>query len=144
MIVSMGALLIALLLVPAAPLQREVMTGVVTDPQGSTVPGAIVQLQIAGAVIVETQTGTDGRFTFGIENRDAVQLIVIAAGFTRAFALTAIEPDLERCMTHAGELLETIGTTIAAEILQPDPSQKVPDLDPDLRSETARTAGVTL
>ena len=39
------------------------------------------------------------------------------AGFTRAYPLTAIETDVQRCMTHAGELLETIGTTIATEML---------------------------
>ena len=79
----MGPLLLVVLLAAAAPAQPEVMTGIVTDPQGSTVPGAIVQLEIGGAVILEVQTGTDGRFTFGIENRDAVRFIVTAAGFTR-------------------------------------------------------------
>ena len=67
----MGPLLLVVLLAAAAPAQPEVMTGIVTDPQGSTVPGALVQLEVGGAVILELQTGTDGRFTFGIENRDA-------------------------------------------------------------------------
>ena len=78
----MLALLFALLLVPAAPAQ-EVITGIVTDSQGSTIPGATVQLEIGGAVILETQTATDGRFTFGIVSRDGVRLIIIAPGFTR-------------------------------------------------------------
>jgi outer membrane cobalamin receptor len=79
----MGPLLLVVLLAAAAPAQPEVMTGIVTDPQGSTVPGAIVQLEVGGAVILEVQTGTDGRFTFGIENRVAVRFIVTAAGFNR-------------------------------------------------------------
>ena len=79
----MGPLLLVVLLAAAAPAQPEVMTGIVTDPQGSTVPGAIVQLEVGGVVILEVQTGTDGRFMFGIENRNAVRFIVTAAGFTR-------------------------------------------------------------
>ena len=78
----MGALLFVLLLIPAAPAQ-EVITGTVTDPQGSTVPGATIQLEVGGAVILDTRTGTDGRFTFGLVSRDGVQLIVTAPGFTR-------------------------------------------------------------
>jgi len=79
----MGALLIALLIAPSALPQPEMMTGTVTDPQGSTVPGAIVQLEVGGAIVFQTQTATDGRFSFEIESRDAVRLIVTAAGFTR-------------------------------------------------------------
>ena len=95
----MGALLFALLLTPAVPVQPEVMTGTVTDPQGSTVPGATVQLEVGGAVILETRTGTDGRFTFGIVSRDGVQLIVIAPGFARY--VLAISPDTRLNMTIA-------------------------------------------
>jgi len=96
----MGALLFALLLTPAVPVQ-EVITGTITDPQGSTVPGATVQLEIGGAVILETQTGTDGRFTFGIVSRDGVQLIVTAPGFTR-YVLT-MSADTRQNMTIALE-----------------------------------------
>jgi outer membrane receptor protein involved in Fe transport len=78
----MGALLFVLLLLPSAPVQ-EVVTGTVADPQGSTVPGATIQLEVGGAIILETRTGTDGRFTFGIVTRNGVQLIVTAPGFTR-------------------------------------------------------------
>src|SRR5688572_26163186 len=78
----MGALLFALLLIPGVPAQ-EVITGIVTDSQGSTIPGATVQLEIDGAVIVETQTGTDGRFTFGLVSRDGARVIVVAPGFSR-------------------------------------------------------------
>jgi outer membrane cobalamin receptor len=92
----MAALLFALLLIPAAPAQ-EVMTGTVTDPQGSTVPGATIQLEVGGAIILETQTGTDGRFTFGILSRDGVQLIVMSPGFTRY--VVAISTDTRQNMT---------------------------------------------
>src|SRR5688500_16471944 len=92
----MGALLIAILLT-AVPVQPEVMTGTVTDSQGSTIPGATVQLEIGGAVILATQTATDGRFTFGLVSRDGVRLIVIAPGFTRY--VLAISPDTRQNMT---------------------------------------------
>jgi len=93
----MGPLLLVVLLAAAAPAQPEVMTGIVTDPQGSTVPGAIVQLEVGGAIILEVQTGTDGRFTFGIENRNAVRFIVTAAGFTRN--VVTISADTRQNMT---------------------------------------------
>ena len=38
------------------------------------------------------------------------------AGFARTFALTDLEPDTDRCMSHAGELLERIGATIGMEL----------------------------
>ncbi|NVN00436.1 glycerate kinase [Arthrobacter sp. SDTb3-6] len=38
------------------------------------------------------------------------------AGFDRTFALTDLEPDTARCMSHAGELLERIGATIGMEL----------------------------
>ncbi|MCU6481191.1 glycerate kinase [Arthrobacter sp. A2-55] len=38
------------------------------------------------------------------------------AGFARTFALTDLEPDTSRCMSHAGELLERIGATIGLEL----------------------------
>lgn len=42
-----------------------------------------------------------------------------AAGITTAYALTDLEPDVERCMTDAAPLLERLGERIAAEHLQP-------------------------
>jgi glycerate kinase len=38
------------------------------------------------------------------------------AGFDRTFALTDLEPDASRCMSHAGELLKRIGATIGIEL----------------------------
>jgi len=40
-----------------------------------------------------------------------------AAGIARAYALSDIEPDLERCMTDAGPLLERLAERIAADWL---------------------------
>ena len=61
------------------------------------------------------------------------------AGFSRTFALTALEPDVDRCMSHAGELLEGIGTRIAKEMLQPA-GEDTSGLTPNL----SRESGVNL
>jgi glycerate kinase len=45
------------------------------------------------------------------------EAVLSEAGFTRTYALTTIEADEQRCMSHAGELLESIGETIANELL---------------------------
>ena len=40
-----------------------------------------------------------------------------AAGIQRAYPLTDIEPDLDRCIAEAGPLLETLATRLAADHL---------------------------
>lgn len=40
-----------------------------------------------------------------------------AVGITRAYALLDVEPDLERCMLHAGKLLEIVGSTLATDLI---------------------------
>ncbi|HET9169242.1 MAG TPA: glycerate kinase [Actinospica sp.] len=41
------------------------------------------------------------------------------AGFTAAYRLTALEPDVNRCIAHAGPLLETLAARIARRHLLP-------------------------
>jgi outer membrane cobalamin receptor len=78
----MSTLLLGLVLT-LAPVQTGMITGSVTDSQGSTVPGATVQLEVAGVVISEAQTGTDGQFSFVVSGPGEIRLIVAAPGFTR-------------------------------------------------------------
>lgn len=68
-----------------------------------------------------------------------------AAGFLRTYALSDIEPDLARCMSNAGALLETIGTTVAAEMLPLDPPEDRRDgyLKPDPSSTLRPASEVT-
>ncbi|MEZ0071934.1 glycerate kinase [Planotetraspora sp. GP83] len=56
-----------------------------------------------------------GRRTIGDEE-------LRAAGIEAAYALTEIEPDVERCMTEAGPLVERLARTIAETHLQDSPS----------------------
>src|SRR5688572_8057194 len=78
----MSTLLLGLVLISAA-VQTGTITGSVTDSQGSTIPGATVQLEVAGAVVSEAQTGTNGQFSFTVSTPGEIRLIVMAPGFTR-------------------------------------------------------------
>ena len=78
----MGVFLLALLLA-GEPSQPAAITGRVTDSQDSILPGATVQLEAAGTVIAETQTGSDGAFAFSMSGPGELRLIVTAPGFTR-------------------------------------------------------------
>ncbi|MBI3047696.1 MAG: TonB-dependent receptor [Acidobacteria bacterium] len=82
----MQALLVAVLLQLGAPAQLRTVSGTVTDAQGSTVPNAIVQLEVGGAVVAEAQTSTDGRFAFITASTDPIRLIVTATGFGQNIA----------------------------------------------------------
>ncbi|MBD7995528.1 glycerate kinase [Arthrobacter sp. Sa2CUA1] len=42
---------------------------------------------------------------------------VRAAGFDRAYALTDLEPDTDKCMAGAGPLLEQVGSAIAGQLI---------------------------
>ena len=44
---------------------------------------------------------------------------VHAAGIQKAYALTDIEPDLQRCLTEAGPLLQALARTLAQDWLSP-------------------------
>ena len=78
----MSTLLLGLVLISAA-VQTGTITGSVTDSQGSTIPGATVQLEVAGTVVSEAQTGTNGQFSFTVSTPGEIRLIVAAPGFTR-------------------------------------------------------------
>ncbi|MFK4639460.1 glycerate kinase [Paenarthrobacter histidinolovorans] len=94
--------------------------------------------RIAGATLVLTGEGSldeqslSGKAPMGVSEAAAAAGIPVAAvcgrttlsartlteaGFARTFALADIEPDVGRCMSNAGALLEGIGRTIAAEML---------------------------
>lgn len=53
---------------------------------------------------------------------------LIGAGIAAAYALDDLEPDLDRCMTEAGPLLEQLGRTIALDRLQGQDRKELPGL----------------
>src|SRR4029434_1955832 len=58
----------------------DTVSGTIVDTTGSTVPGATVQLEVAGVVTTQVQTSADGRFSFPASS-DRIRLIVMAPGF---------------------------------------------------------------
>jgi len=88
----MQPFLVAVLLSLAPANQPDTVAGTVTDPQGSTVPGATVQLEVAGVVVAEVQTGLLGRFAFSLTTTDAIRLIVTAPGFAQSIVMTPVPP----------------------------------------------------
>ncbi|MGB6482782.1 MAG: carboxypeptidase-like regulatory domain-containing protein [Candidatus Acidiferrales bacterium] len=61
------------------------VTGVVTDPSGAVIPGAIVTLQQHGTGTNQsTKTGQDGRYVFPAVNPDDYTVTFAAAGFETA------------------------------------------------------------
>src|ERR1044071_8684060 len=119
----MGALLLALVLFPA-PVQTGMITGSVTDSQGSGIPGATVQLEIAGAVAAEVQTGTNGEFVFAPGGNGAIRLIVAAPGFTRSvFAVGSGSTQNIRITLEPAPFFEAVQVTSSrSEVPATDPT----------------------
>lgn len=135
---------------------------------GIEVIGRMINLdaRIRGAALVITGEGSlddqsmGGKAPIGVSQaaaRAGVSVVAVcgrttlpdwtlrAAGFIRTFALADIEPDLARCMSNAGALLETIGMTVAAEMLPLDPPEdrRNENLKPNSSSICRPTSGLT-
>ncbi|GAA2727171.1 hypothetical protein CAE01nite_25150 [Cellulomonas aerilata] len=48
------------------------------------------------------------------------------AGLAAAYALTDLEPDVARCLSDAGRLLEDVGAAVARDWLHPTPDRPSP------------------
>nr|WP_307864469.1 glycerate kinase [Arthrobacter sp. PvP023] len=135
---------------------------------GVEVVGRMIDLdnRIRGSALVITGEGSlnhqsmGGKAPFGVSQaaaRAGVPVVAVcgqttldgrtlrAAGFIRTFALADIEPDIARCVSNAGALLETIGTTVGAEMLPLDPPEDRRDghLRPAPFPIRCSTSGVT-
>src|SRR4030095_4486138 len=116
-----AVLLIALLTLPQAEPQSAV-SGTIVDTTGSTVPGAIVQLEAAGVVVAQVQTSSDGRFSF-IASPDRSRLIVMAPGFAnRVVALGSDASSLTIELEPAPFFEAVQGTSSRGEEPQTDPT----------------------
>jgi iron complex outermembrane receptor protein len=66
----------------------EEVRGVVTDPSGAVISGAVVQVQAAGRIIVSGKTDEKGAYVLQIEHRQAagsaLQISITAPGFAAA------------------------------------------------------------
>lgn len=90
----MCAILLAALFLPLLQDQPRAVSGTVTDASGSTIPGAVLQLEAAGVAVSSTVTGTDGRFTFITAAPDPLRLVVSAPGFAQRLVSVAVDANL--------------------------------------------------
>jgi iron complex outermembrane recepter protein len=88
------AALLTTLLTLLQSAQPTFVSGTIVDPMGGTVPGATVQLEMAGVVQAQMQTSSDGRFSFA-SSPGRIRLIVTAPGFAqRAVVVDPAAPSL--------------------------------------------------
>ncbi len=111
-----GSLILALtLLAPVGSEAATPLSGVVRDPLGGVVPGAVVVVRQAGAPERQVVTGPDGRFALDTPEGADVTIVVRAGGFAEATKhVTASERsgDLELVVSPAS-VLETVTVTPA-------------------------------
>lgn len=99
------ALLALVLLAPAVEAQPSVtLSGQVTDPSGSVVPGAAIEVASGGRTIAATTTGPDGRYRLAVAPGGRYEMRVRVTGF--ADATVALMP--------AGDITRDIVLQIAA------------------------------
>jgi len=77
--------LMVCLLALIRPACSEEVHGVVTDPSGAVISGAVVQVQSAGRIIASAKTDEEGVYALQIEHQQAVagdlQISITAPGF---------------------------------------------------------------
>ncbi len=75
----------------SGPACSEEVRGVVTDPSGAAISGALVQVQLGGHIIVSAKTDEKGAYDLQIEHQQAaaapLQISVTAPGFAGASGL---------------------------------------------------------
>ncbi len=85
----MAAIAVVCLLVPGKSLHAQSnetsnakLTGVLTDPSGAVVGGAIVRAIPSGGAAIAASSGADGRFTLSL-NAGRYRVVIVATSFTR-------------------------------------------------------------
>jgi outer membrane receptor protein involved in Fe transport len=82
------------LLLAAAAAEAAVVSGLVTDSTGSTIPDARVTLRdIATGLERQVTTGADGRYRFDVDAAGTYLLVVARAGFSEAARTVRLETD---------------------------------------------------
>jgi outer membrane receptor protein involved in Fe transport len=114
-VIAFHALVLPLALLAAGGAAPS-LSGVVRDPTGAVVPGAVVIVKAAaGGVERQVMTGPDGRFTVEAEEGADVTVIVRAGGFaeaTRRVTASERSGDLDLIVSPA-TVLETVTVTPA-------------------------------
>jgi outer membrane receptor protein involved in Fe transport len=117
-----SALLAFTLALPTAMQPIDRITGIVVDASGAAVPGATVQIEVAGRTLDQFVTGTDGRFEFKIAE-DPARIVVTAAGFAQS--AQEVSPDSRelRVTLQPAPFFEAVNVTSSrADVPRADPS----------------------
>ena len=138
----MLAVFLALVLLPQVAGSAPPIAGVVLDQSGLPIAGALVRLEIAGTPVHETQTSTDGRFTFPGHVGRPAQVVVIAAGFSLLTVDVADSGGEQRITLDPAPFFEAVNVTSSrTDMPRADPSATVTVLS---SSELLSTAAVSL
>jgi hypothetical protein len=112
--------------------QEIALKGHVTDPQGSALPDASVQLLDHDQVLVRTTSGLQGQFLLKVKSPGEFVVEASAPGFrpiTRPITLQATSnPELEIQVSQLSERIENVTVTAdvnESDVLSPDPGEKV-------------------
>src|SRR2546429_6394845 len=104
------------------------VNGTVTDPNGSSVPGAVVKLiDQATKVEADATSNQSGYFTFVNVRPATYTLMIEAKGFkkslTNSFVLGVSETLTKNVALSLGEMSEVVEVTTASELVQSSSSE---------------------
>ncbi|MGA7080656.1 MAG: TonB-dependent receptor [Terriglobales bacterium] len=112
--------------------QDIVLQGRVTDPQGSNLPKATVQLLDHGRVLGRATSGNDGLFQIRLSSAGKFVVKVEASGFRPVEQSVTVavsrNPELTVKMTQLSSQTESVSVTADVndvDVLSPDPAMKV-------------------
>jgi hypothetical protein len=112
--------------------QAILLKGLITDPQGTALPNASVQLSANERVIAETTSGASGSFELKINSAGTFNLKVESSGFqpvTRSITIaprrnSPIEIRMNRLSAHIENITVTADVN-ESDVLSPDPAERV-------------------
>ena len=122
----MPTFILALFLTAGLAQTATPIAGIVLDPSGSAVPGAVVRLEVSGTPVHELQTATDGRFAFPGDAGRPARVIVTAAGFAPA-TVDVAEPSGDlRISLEPAPFFEAVNVTSSrSDVARADPTVTV-------------------
>jgi outer membrane cobalamin receptor len=118
------------------------LSGTILDSSGAPVPDATVRLEMAGAVIDEFRTATDGRFEFRVDIAGAARIVVTAAGFTQAVEPVSADKRSMQITLQPAPFFEAVNVTSSrADVPRSDPTATIVVLS---SAELSTSAAATL
>jgi outer membrane receptor protein involved in Fe transport len=122
--------------------QGTALTGTVVDQSGAPVADATVRLELAGAPLADTRTGTNGQFEFTIEATGALRIVVTAPGFAPAMETVQADVRTVRITLEPAPFFEAVNVTSSrTDVPKADPTATVTVIT---SSELLTSAAVSL